>query len=618
MYTKKSRNDLKTQLDNLVNDNAAQEISAQDVRTVIGDALESMDHLDEGARDRTSDTNIKLDHNKGNQYNMTVAARTGNITIDPTDILRNADAVLKHNDSTVPTITISGSTNGSLTYPDTGVTQLTDFYSVSNDNYIRFVCIDDTPDNEIIAVMPFSGGTSSGGGLSGPSTATLPITFSNREGNVYGLPSAPLTGALTLDATGAVNGGKALVWYQDTSDPFDPIPSLSGHSVRMYGGQDFGSGILMLYEFYYQFEGTTPVVVVKTQRANTSAPTISNVVFNGTVQVGETLTADCDFDQAEGLPADHSATILEIWLADTAGELTQQQIETGPSGSRVLHASQTGNLQWTPQATEETKYIMIRKRMYSTDSAAPGSDWGYSVVLGPIAAASSTSPLDTSATKLWYDWANNDGGAVGGQANHWETVYNKADGTGETDYSQTTHANQASVLNQATNNSTEFDSNDRYQAGSWTLTPDLFDAGDERTYYFQVKLPDGQGLTRLAYLTNNQSLYFDTTNYFIQGHAGTFKTADNAIQADVWTTIKIHTDGTTAEITILDGAGVGAGSGPVTTSTFSGKIGPVNTDYDINNQASGVEWRHNTIEDDTITAQETIDLEAWFTTQAAL
>lgn len=157
------RSTLAAQILSLLADNTSGDISAADVRTILTNLTDSIDHISEGGADRSLEASIKLDSTKGNQYNLEGTARTGALSIDST-VVRMGMAVIRHNDSSVPAISITG--GGSVYFPAEGVSSLSDIYTVDQDNYLLLICTGITAGALQVAVMPWAGANSTLSGLS--------------------------------------------------------------------------------------------------------------------------------------------------------------------------------------------------------------------------------------------------------------------------------------------------------------------------------------------------------------------------------------------------------------------------------------------------------------------
>ena len=70
------------------------------------------------------------------------------------------------------------------------------------------------------------------------------ITFTHTTGDYFGSLASPRTGTLTFDATGAVTGGIATVWYQN--------PTLDIPSTWVVQGTFDTTGVNKLYFEIYQ------------------------------------------------------------------------------------------------------------------------------------------------------------------------------------------------------------------------------------------------------------------------------------------------------------------------------------------------------------------------------
>ena len=591
--------------------------------------------------DKTADPNILLDNLEGNAYNISGAAKTGNLTIDLTGILLGGVSIMKHNDASVPTVSASTAT---IIFPIPGVAAMADMYTTGADNYLKFVCIDATPSAEIITATPWAGSPDTGSVVSfvdnlngtftitidsvptgfdantaaAPVVSTLPIEFDALGLRTYGTPDVPLSGSLSgqFDMTGAVDGARSKMWYQDATDPFDPFPSVAGWELRKSGGQLFVPNILIEYEFVVQLASNT--ILIQPSRQDTSPPTISNIAVTNSAPPADAtaMVGSFDYAQAESVAQNTAASIMEVWQAATAGELDVVDIE---AGTPTLRATQTGNLQWTPDT--EAVFLRFRFRAYSADPSAPGSAWGYSSVFGPVAAAGGFDPLSLGASlKLWYDFSDPAGGTVGTLADHWQFVINKADGSGDSDYNQASTANQIDISNQVADDAAETPgANCRYEATSWALAGDMIADNANRRFYIVCKVPDGVvGEQRIAYFGGTVWLRTEAGHDYVKVASGALVTPTDSIDGTKWLCIRFEYDGVDSMIDILAGNGIGGSSASQNTKFALGFAvnNSLTNSFDIDCQYSLALIKHIMITDSSETAQQQTDLEDFLIAEA--
>lgn len=456
-----------------------------------------------------------------------------------------------------------------------------------------------------------------GGGVSSPTASTVPISFENLNTNIYGTPSTPLASVPAFDETGAVDGGKAILYYQGATDPF-ASPTMTGHEFWQIGGQAFGANFPMIYEMYRQAD-TTPTIMYKPGRLATDKPTLTGVSLDdgANVQSGVALTLLKTYAQAQGIAEDAAKLQLRIYRAATQAELTDALIQAG-TPTKILDG--TGVVTYIPTVADESNYIKAEVRAYSTDSTAQPSEFAYSAIYGPVAAASSYAPTDSTATVLWYDFTSGSGGNVGTLADHWETVYNKADQTNETDYIQTTTVKQFEVTNQATNLSAEGAAAATYQAGSWTRVADLIASGATRTVYAIVKVDSGvTGDHTIMRFGGSRNLWvnIDAGSRFVKFNSNSLITGVDSIDPTQFLLLKMGYDGTDSSVEILAGQGTGTPLADTQSTQFAAgeAFNSTNGSFDM---LGSTEFRHVVMVDSTITSQETTDLEAWLVQQQAL
>jgi hypothetical protein len=445
-----------------------------------------------------------------------------------------------------------------------------------------------------------------------PTNSDLPITFNSLTPLEYGLVAAPLTTPLTFDMTNAIDGGKVIVWHSSATDPLDPYPSIPGTTIIKFGSESFAANSTMKYVMEYDEDSST-IIIVSSKRVN-SPPTLTNISVSNSTPPEEALsmTLSYTYAQAEGISENTSAAIVEWYEADTAAELDEAAIV---AGTPTLVSSIVGSFGYTPVTVG--KRLRGRVKVYTTDSSASGSIWYYTDILDAVIPSAAFNPLSNTSTLAWYDFSQADGGATNTDPNQWETVYNKADISGETDYIQIAAANQAVITNQASINATEFGGNDRYQSSSWTRVADLLASGTQRTMYLLFRMPPSVVNDRIMYFAGG-TLNADTTTGFIRYVSSSFQT--EAFQANTWTVLKLEYDGADGTIEIIHGAG--GGSNLATAVGGGGLDGTINNstnsfDLFMNGAASDV--RHLVLSDSDInTGTQRADLETWLSTQALL
>lgn len=445
------------------------------------------------------------------------------------------------------------------------------------------------------------------GSATTPQASTGSVLFDTKgAGREY---SFTTPAEFAFDLTGAVNGGRAVIWYQGANDPFDVYPNVSGASVELYSNESFAANRLMKYVADYRVQTGDDLILIDPLAPATSPPEAQSPSITGTVEVGSELTFAYTFFQAQDFLEDLTKRILEIYIGDSAADVSQAEIE---AGNVTVHASQTNNVTWTPTASEETKYVSMRIRVYTTDTSAPGSEWAYVIGSGPIAASSAFDPTTVSAIVGNWQWIESDDGAVGTLADNWETVYNQNDGTNGTDFVQSSTANQASVANQSTENAASFDTNDRYWGTSWTDSSVFIAASTNRTYYICFKTSKTSGTTTI-FQEHSHGLTIDLDNDRIWIQSSSNATANGSVDFTGWVVIKMHYDSGTSlmQASVIYGATSGT---PTTTNANTTLFG-----WQVDNsQALYVQPNESLLRvvlavDSSVTAQNTTDIETWLT-----
>lgn len=462
--------------------------------------------------------------------------------------------------------------------------------------------------------------SNAGGGGNALDASDLPITFDQTSPRGYGDLDTPLTGTLTFDMTGAVDGGTAVVFYNDSTNPFDPYPTISGQTVTRFGGDNFQANITMKYEIYYD-EATSSIVFTEQAQA-VSPPTLSSLAVSNSSpgEVDVNMVMSYTYAQAEGVAENTSAAQVEWYQAATTGELDEADIV---AGAPTLVKSSTGDFGYTP--TTDGIYLRGRIRIFATGSNT-GSIWYYTSVIGPTDPSAAFTPLSNTSTVIWYDFTQADGGATNTDPNTWETVYNKVQGLtgGDLNYVQTSAANQGDISNQVAEFHMDGATNTRYDATSWTAVGDTIADEADRTVYALCRFPASVTLTRFMYLGQGRQVWCDTTTGFIQIASGSLKTADGSLVANTWSVIKMrYVNGTvTSSVEILTGAGVGSNEGTQNSSAtgIAEAFDGTSNSFDIDHNGAAVEWRHLIVADGTLpsTGTEEADIEAWLAAQAAL
>ena len=252
------------------------------------------------------------------------------------------------------------------------------------------------------------------------------------------------------------------------------------------------------------------------------------------------MTLSYTYAQAEGIAENTSATLFEVYEADTTGELDEADIV---ASTPTLAKSATGDLTYTPLT--DGKYIRIRVRSFTSDSEAAGSQWYYTSVVGPVAASASYSPLDFPGTVAWYDMSQTNGGEQGGAAiGKWERIYNKADGTGESDMVQTNASNQFDVSNLLTDRAISGDASgvSRMRGTQMATNKELVAANTIRTMYIVTKLTAGGDYISLAGIGGNTCNFNTDTENNIRGVTSTFETGNDSIPSSGWVCVKFGID----------------------------------------------------------------------------
>lgn len=179
------------------------------------------------------------------------------------------------------------------------------------------------------------------------------IKFDNPlRGNAYGSDSAPLTGSVTLDVTSAQPLQSAIIYHNDTSDPFSTLPSNSQKWNYTYT-----PGALNIITLIYHSSTLITISCRSADSSSTGAPYATAVSFTGTMQVGQTLTGVYTYNDDEG---DAEGNTTFRWLRTPSGGSTFDPVAGAINQTYVL---QSGDLNYdfrfevTPVAASGTTLI---------------------------------------------------------------------------------------------------------------------------------------------------------------------------------------------------------------------------------------------------------------------
>lgn len=220
------------------------------------------------------------------------------------------------------------------------------------------------------------------GGIEPPlATSGSSITLDLLRGRVYGSPAAPLTSTLTLDNTGAVDFGFAIVWYQGSTDPLSSI--ITGTAVQSFGYTFTASKLLKIV---LRRESSTLITVFSEESDTNQAPTVSSFTLSGTAEVGATLTGAYVYSDAEGDAEDTG-------VYGSQYRVVSYDAASGDTGRTVIHGptySGGSPVTYELQAAEEDRYVEFEVLVKAETGTVDNGVWHRSNRSAQVQAATPT------------------------------------------------------------------------------------------------------------------------------------------------------------------------------------------------------------------------------------